>query len=97
MTYIIVFQLMKLIGELASAVCIVDPVGKCFGKDGVLYLFYKADYILDANKHSTFQYIPVLSSIQYQVLCLMIIGSRLFKISPLAMQLLILKSLEEHK
>lgn len=66
------------IRDLACAVCVSNPVGECFGKDGLLATafrrkkFYKenfcviepVEYILDAKENRTFQYIPVLQSLQ---------------------------------
>lgn len=66
------------IKALAVAVCESNPVGQCFGKDGLLATafrrrkFYKetfavvepVEYILDARGRRTFQYIPVLQSLQ---------------------------------
>lgn len=67
-----------LIKQLARAVCESNPVGECFGKDGLLATafkrrkFYKehfcvvepVEYILDSGGKRTFQYIPVLQSLQ---------------------------------
>lgn len=65
--------------ELAQEVCKSNPVAKTFAKDGPLATAYKrkkynkkhfnvlspVEYILDPKTNRTFQYIPVLPSLQH--------------------------------
>lgn len=69
----------SVVDELASVICKSNPLGIAIAKDGPLATAYKrkqyytshfkvvqpVEYILDAQKKRTFQYIPLLQSLQH--------------------------------